>query len=681
MTRNFNVRIFLSLALPWILLWHLPWAAWLQSLPGLRLGLAGLIFVAPGMAVSLLLTGNRLTLLSHFTSGLALSMFLVSSLGLMGRIAHLPFEFIRPTFFVVGLIALLVLTIHMGSTQQLFKPKSYSIISIVLLLLMIIFGAMISFTSRIESDSFTYLAYLTNWQHSPRLSFSEVFFGSGNLEPIRFWLAMFPMSLAFLAEVSNLHGVLLLGYYLMPVLVAISLLAVYNFYEDLLQSNLRAILALLLQFTFLFLLLDNRQPGNMFFLRITEDKSFAAFVLAPVFFLAVNCFLESHILRRGIFVLLSGWGLALVHPIILAYSIFIAGLYAAIVTITHKNYKTLGILLALLMFVIFPSASLRFVSLHGTRTQAAFDLESALTISPDKTPIGDRLSFIAGTPFYGFNLDMIKIQIDQEVSSPWMAFLLSWSYLWLIGLGLLWSLQKLKRQDNTIASFITAASLLVLLCAIPYTGWLAGYFVSARMLWRSPWLFPIGLVGVSLATDTINVIMSNVRIASGQGASIRNATFVSVLAICIVLIGYSSNYQYRTRWHSLQDLYDYKIELEQQAALGDYIETNIEQPSILLASYDMMNYLPGLSSKAKVVYYRNSIYTLQPVKRIKIEQVFSSDEDFSIKRRLDILRTYHVQYLLIEDTSLQEYYAAYPRFFSLQKFGNHWLFEYKDTAP
>lgn len=681
LTRKVNWGVFLSLMVSWTILCYFPWSLWLHSFPWLRLGLAGLIFVAPGMAISLLLTGSRLSLLSHFTSGLVLSIFLVSILGLVGRIFHLPFNFIKPTFWGMGLIAFLALSVHINSAQQLYQSKSYSMLSVLLLLLMIAFGAMVAFTSRIEEDSFTYLAYLTNWQHSLRLNFGEVVFGSGNLDPIRFWLAMFPMSLAFLAELSDLSGVLLLGFYLMPVLVTISLLSIYNFYEDLLQSNLQAIIALVLQFIILILLLGNRQPGNMFFLRIAEDKSFAAFSMAPVFFLAVNCFLEFPSLRRGIFILLSGWSLALVHPIILAYTIFIAGLYIAIVTITHKNYRTMGILSIILLFIIVPSASLRFISFHGMKTQAPFDLESALDINPDISPIGDRISFIEGTPFYGFNLDKIKIQTDPDVSPTWITSFASWSYLWLIGLGFLWSLPKLKKIDNKTAAFITASSLLVLLCAIPYTGWLMGYFVSARMLWRSPWLFPSGLVGVSIVVDLIHAILPKDKNVSWQANYAKNAAFISVMLICIALMSFSYNSEYRTRWYSLQRLQDYKIELEERAVLGQYLENYIEQPSIFLASYDMMNYLPGISSKAKVVYFRSSIFTPHPAGLSNMNDVLSSNKEFSMNRRMVILDRFRVHYLLIEDTAVQKYYIAYPEYFSLQKFGNHWLFEYNGTVP
>jgi hypothetical protein len=356
----------------------------------------------------------------------------------------------------------------------------------------------------------------------------------------------------------------------------------------------------------------------------------------------------------------------------LAYCIFITGSYATLVKIARKEYKTLGIVLPLLVLVILPSASLRLVPLLGIGPQYVFDLESALA----GLPIGDRISYIKGTPFYGLNLNTIRIPIGNGTSSPWMVFL-SWSYIWLLGLGFLWSLLKLRKQDP-IAPFVVASASLVLLCAFPYTGWLLGYFVSPRMLWRSPWLFPIGLVGVNLVMDALKAISTKMTVASSREVFTQRNAFISILVTCIVLISYFSIYEYQKRWHTLERLREYRVTLEEKAVLGDYIEANIEQPSVFLASYEMMNYLPGLSSKAKVVYFRSSIYTRHPVSREKINLVLSADESFSLKKRMEVLRKYRVQYLLIEDASLKEYFAAYPEFFKMQKVGNAWLFEFRE---
>ena len=143
-------------------------------------------------------------------------------------------------------------------------------------------------------------------------------------------------------------------------------------------------------------------------------------------------------------------------------------------------------------------------------------------------------------------------------------------------------------------------------------------------------------------------------------------------------MSYFSIYEYQKKWHGLERLQEYRMILEERAVLGIQIEANIQQPSIFLASYEMMNYLPGLSSKAKVVYFRSFIYTHHPVDRKKLTLVLSADESFSLKKRMEVLRKYGVQYLLIEDASLKKYYAEYPQYFKIQKVGNAWLIEYQE---
>jgi hypothetical protein len=176
--------------------------------------------------------------------------------------------------------------------------------------------------------------------------------------------------------------------------------------------------------------------------------------------------------------------------------------------------------------------------------------------------------------------------------------------------------------------------------------------------------------------DAARLIQSKVTIAVRREASILNATYISVLAICIVVISYFSIFHYRSNWYLLNGLHDYKVTLEGQAELGRYIESNIEEASIFLASYENMNYLPGLSSKAKVVFFRSSIFTPYPVNRADLEGVLSSDESFSIKQRMDFISKHNIQYILIKNASVEEYYAAYPQFFTSQKFGEYWLIEY-----
>jgi hypothetical protein len=665
----------------WILLWTLPWVVWLDSWPWLRLGLAIFCFVVPGFCVSIILVGYRLTLLSHFLSGLAFSILFVGLLGVFGRISHLPFMYIKPAFIVIGIFGSLALAFHARSGQQLYKQKNFQIKAVIPLLIIAILSILIAFWDRIGLDERVYLAYLTSWQHSFQLDFKEVLFNSGSLGGIRFWLAMFPMVSAFLSEISGIHGLLLLGFYFGPVFITIAILSAYALYDELLQSEHQTIAALVLQFTFLFLLLNLRQPGSVYFFRITEDKAFAAFILAPIFFLAVRILLQSQTVRNAIFVLFTGWSLALVHPIILTYAVMIAGIYAGIVTIMEKEAKKLIVTIMLFAAIMLPVASLRFVDVPWVsryifsmktplKQLGDFDLNSALKGGG----IASRISYIKGTPFYGFNLSVVRIQIGGLDSR--ILVLLSWSYVWIMGLGLLWSLFNLRKHPA--APFVAATAFLVLLCALPYTGWLVGKLVSARMLWRVPWLLPIGFFTTILADEFLKGVWK--RIFKESKISSKEASFGLILIICSILIIYVSTNTYSNRWRGLTRLSHYWNILSRLSNLGDYLETNINQPSRFAASLGLMDYLPGLSSKSKVIYFRNDKRTPYHVYHVHLDDIkplLSRDTQIIIDQRVDVFVKYDIQYLITEDIRVKDYYNTFPEFFDVQESGGFWIIEFR----
>ena len=682
-------NIFILLMLAWVFLLFSPWAVWLEFTSWIRLGISIIIFCTPGMLISLFLMSKRLSLMSHFTSGVALSVFLVGSLGFLGRVFHLPFEFIKPAFALVGLIALFAVSRHADSNKQLYRPKKFSAVTVVLLLSMILFGVVFSFLYRFGSDDFNYLAYLTNWQHAQPLNFHEIIFNTETLGTIRFWLAMLPMNQAFLAELSNLHGMLLLGFYLEPFLVAIAILATYHLYEDLFQSEHYAIVALLLQFTFLVLRNSVIYTGIIFFNRLSHDKAFAAFILAPIFFLAIRCLLDSFNLRSGIFAVLIGLSLTLTHPVILAFSIFIAGIYVTIVTISNKDYKKFVVIAVLMVITILPAGLTRVTQLPWLRqhipslgtinNKGLFDLDSAL----DSSNIQQRISYIEGTPFYGFNLNVIRLGTnatkDTNSLQNFFSWAYSWFYLWILGLGFLWSLFNWKK--NTIAPFITATSLLVLLSAIPYTGWLIGYFVSARLLIRASWMLPVGLIGVVLFTESLKYALHKLSFNIQEQISVKQITFGVILIISIVSIGYVyGTYMYERGWQSLTDskLVQYRSTLTTFVTLGNYIENNISSPSVFVAPIRLTKYLPGLSSKSKVVFFP---YSKRRVSPDKLNSVFSQNTSLSIKQRMNILTKYDVDEILVDDVSLKNYYASYPESFYIQKIGEFWILEIQKTKP
>jgi hypothetical protein len=672
---KFPYRRLLLLTLPWILLWILPWTIWLDSLPWIKLGISLIVLAVPGMSISFLLVGKRLNLPTHFTSGLAISVLLVGSLGLLGRIFHLPFEFIRPAFALIGLVGLFVLIYLSPARYELYKPKRFSLTTLALLLGMVILGIVINLQSRFGGDDISYLAYLTNWQHAQPLNFGPIIFESGDVDTIRFWFAMLPMSWAFLAEISNLHGLLLLGIYLEPYLLVIAILAIYNLYEDFLKKETLAIAAALLQFTFLVLLQEQRQPGSILFFRISEDKVFAAFILAPALFLAIRHFLSSFTFRTGALAFLCGLSLTLTHPVILAYSLFIVGLYTSIICILERNYKKFGVCMLLLIIIVLPAVALRFVDGPLT-TRYVNNLERAIHVYGEDS--GGRFSYIEGTPFYGFDLGRLKIKITEPDQENLLQAFFSWSYLWVLVIGFIWSLLNLRKKST--APFVFATSALVLLCGIPYTGWLIGYFLVAGQLWRSPWLVPIGFIGIVLAVDAAKYLSQKVSICAQANPNSERAILGLFSAICIILMSYSSIPRYAKIKQAVANRNTYQDNLERLSLLGNYLENNLEQSSIFVAPPHIMKLLPGLSSKADVVFFRTNVYTRQPVDLDKLKLIFSPDASVPMKRRMNIIRRYQVQHVILTDHSVKDFYAHYTDLFKIQETNGFWILELRDSS-
>jgi hypothetical protein len=292
----------------------------------------------------------------------------------------------------------------------------------------------------------------------------------------------------------------------------------------------------------------------------------------------------------------------------------------------------------------------------------------------DSFEIDNLISYIDGTPFYGFDLDRIRIVATRAPQHPLEVFL-SWSYLWILGLGFLWSLFNLKK--NVVAPFVAASSLLVLLCAIPYTGWLVGYFVSARMLWRVPWMLPTGLIAFILLRelfDGLAYVFSKYHRILLQG---EHVLLTSLTLLCLVLTGFYSEFVYQYQGQSTTaQLEGYRDHLSRLAELGYFLESETEEPVRFAAPAELMNYLPGISSKSKAVIFRNKDWTPYPIDEEEINNLFSHDFSISMDQRIQVLEKYQIQYVLVEQPSIGKYYAGYPKYFELQYIDGYWLFKY-----
>lgn len=672
----------LLFAVLWASLFFLPWQDWLEALPWIRLAITLTLFVVPGTAASMLIVDKAFSFLGHIFSGIAISILIIGIFGLLGRVFNYPFSYIKFLFVTIGILLLILLSIKEQNGTELNIPKAYSAVTIIPFLIVSTLAIVNSLSQRFVGDDFHYLVYLTSWQHADPLGFQEVYNGIGGLDRIRYWINTFPMSLGFLSQISGLHGLLLNGLYLEPFLVVLSLAAVWVLFEKLLGSEYKASIALMIQFSFTLLFQRNYQFGAAFFNRLSEDKAFAAFILVPIFLYIALHWTQSFNLRSSVLLILAGWALGLTHPIILAYAVFIAGIYALlIVFIIRFNFRQFMVVMAVFAAIMFPPATLRMVEIPfvsrflfrletPAKQPGVFDVESAISRRPDVNKT--RISDIPGTPFYGFHVDIVRYRTTNQ--DP--ATIFSWFYVYTLVAGFIWSLFALRKRNY--APFITASSMLILITGIPYTGWLIGYLVSLRMLWRAPWVVSIGLILFILLMEAYYALEPRIKsVGILKKVNIQRGLYYGVVLLSCIAVLSISEFRNNVRWGALNTLPPYHANLERLVGLGEYLDEALVRTSRFAGSRTHMNYLPGLSYKAKVFLFQSGGINAGSVpSRPKIMPLLSADPSYSISFRRELMMKHKLTHILTEDPLVRDYYAQYPNFFFIHEVNGFWIIEF-----
>jgi hypothetical protein len=142
----------------------------------------------------------------------------------------------------------------------------------------------------------------------------------------------------------------------------------------------------------------------------------------------------------------------------------------------------------------------------------------------------------------------------------------------------------------------------------------------------------------------------------------------------MILVAWFSEFVYQYQWLSTKEqLDDYRNRLVSLSELGDYIENHIDQQSRFLAPIELMNYLPGLSSKSKVILMRNTAWAPYPIDINEIADVFTNDPGITIEKRVEIVNKYNVHYILSDDASLKDYYVHKLNMPVAQVFDSYWI--------
>ena len=657
----------IGLLLFWILAWILFRGINGVVNPWLNLGIAISMFIVPGMGIYLLLVKSFLSLES-FLSGLSISIFITAVLGLIARVLHFPFTFVYYSVMIVGAAAWSALLardqtihfhVHINWKSILMGWPTYA--GIVLAVLYSMHGPW-------DSDDHIYLPYLTKWQHSTSLNFNEIMFGLNYTEDPRFWLAMLPMSFAVLSSLSGMHGILLLGAYLRVFLIILALLGTFYLARKTGMPPTTASFAVLAQVALLIgLTADRYQAGTTFFFRIQQDKATVAFLLAPIFLGSVTRLLAKPDRSSVALTLMTGFTLTMTHPVMLTYTIIIAGLYGFLYFHKTHSWRTLITLGIVFITILAPAASLRFIDTWTT--YHPFSLEEAAGQSYMNaliTTIGDR--------FYSFKPSLLTLYIPGNI--PGYSFI-AWVWLIIPVLTTIYGIRNLDQSDT--ARYALSGLLLIMLTGIPFTGWLIGFFVSASMLWRSVWMYPFG---ISTAFVLKALIESNLRTQLFQHAVHKlppqiqqHGTGIVLNCAALLLLVCSIKVM---DWQHIPNLRDFNRRVSYYRYLvevGQELDHHMNGQQIIASNGELNAFLPGLSANARVLHMRGWHFTeLSGVPRQDAKQrVADWLSLFALKtaeqERIAILEKYKIRLIILNENNdyKNDFFISYPERFVLIK--------------
>lgn len=468
-------RIFLYViaVLFWLFLILYPWQDRFAGLDELRFVLGMMTYLLPGLLTFNALSEETELTLKSILGGLIVSIFITGVLGVIARLFHLNFTFIRWMYALWGAGILFVYFFKRAQISIRFqKVNWWEAVLLVLSIVGVFYIASIAKPPLIHDDAFTYNALLYYFQHAPALTF-EFPDALNRLEIPRFWIAYWPLVEAMLSAFSGVDGLLITGSLLPPLLAVFSLMAVYTLARSLGLSRLLAGAAVLAQGFSLMRLSRQNQPGNLFFQRLTEDKVAAAFLLSLILLCLVVEYFDKPTNRKLLLIWIAAWGMAFTHPVQFGMACMIAGVYGLPALLKKGMILKYFLVIGVLASVVVVPYLFRFGGGEYAKS-LSFSMKDVAANDEFERFGVRRVDIIEDTQFYGISRYLI-VGLPYEIG--FVAALVSLFFF----------------LKNNTARYILASFLVLGVSMLPYTGWIVGMFTTPFQLWRLTWLTPFGI--------------------------------------------------------------------------------------------------------------------------------------------------------------------------------------------
>jgi hypothetical protein len=656
----------LVVGISWVLLMVLPWGRYFYSNGNLllaffvdliRVGVALVLFLVPGILLYWLLgkiRGRGVDWEGAVPAGFVFSILFVSAIGFMGRLFGFSFAQVKLLFILIGVVEFFLISIireqHPENQYPAIPLNMYYPLAGVCLL-----SGLLTFNDHLFFyDDIVYLAYLTNWQFSSQLGFQNLIHSSSMIEIERFWLALYPMHQALIADLSNVSGLLLLGNYIELYYVPLAVTASFWLARKLGLSIRAATISVLVQLAIFSWMIGDEWPiGNWYFQSMAEDKVSAVFHLAPVLFVFVLDYLSAP--SRLNLILIGGCGiaLALTHPISLLFSCMIAGGMALFAWISRwSGWRQLLELFCTFALVMLPYALIRLINYSSGAGFVVVDggLKDSF--------LADKFVCVVNDLFYGLNPGVLKF---MDIESTGIFYSL---YQWfrmlpvviMIGAGILsWK----RLSTGPLYWYLLSCGLLIGFAAVPYTGWILGVLASARLISRTAWFLPVGMASAVLwgflviwnqnrQTHSVTpFVASALRVILGPKSG---PLFALILITPVLLAG---NYSSIPRY--FEEL-DHNRQLTQIGLiLSQHAPTDVTAISI---NYEDTQLLPGVASSVRLISFReekldngHNFYMTEAEIRKRIRDsnlIRSMDADIPVVERCWVVEKYDLQWVLAD---------------------------------
>ena len=633
-----------------------------------RVGLALMLFVLPGgLLFSFVPLRSPLSLVDFAGYGFAVSLVLISVLGLLARTLHWTFDAIQLIWF--GLTALSACAFLFAPKKRmrvhLKKPSTSTVALIAIALVHIGLFAYSGIPYAYSTDEPTYQVEILHFLSGEPFSWQEIYYETGNLFWDRYYLSYWTLAQALVVAVSGVH-ILQAHFVIHSMLMLFAVFAVHIFTRNLGHSSKTAWIIVVLQLFCLSLLLEFYwQPAGHFHMHLIQDKGLASFIVAPIAISTAYLYFATR--RRAAYIsfVLLFLALTFAHVMITGFVLVLIGLWCCLRMASDRKNGTSTIAVGLMALVLFfPAIFLRLntdETLHNYGNALLETDRNILVYEDTSNPLD------GGNPFY--------------IANPDAAGGLTYVLLVLVLFAV-----ALRRWDGK-SRLMLALALTAVFVLLPVTAWIYGRLVSALHMFRVLWLIPYGyMLFFVLATFCDRLCK---RLPLNPSPLTQDRVLIPLLSLTIL-----STVLFLSTHREVDFSRDISPVLagdQDLLALADYIEAHHDERVWFLASPRWHERI--LSTTPKVITLSHYHLTkMAALSSLPLEQTAMQlddhahflDEGASFDERIGIIEKYGIDYLLFaeaHDGILQQLLENDPARFEVVLVGSQVkLIEVKDCC-